>query len=91
MKTREYELIPETCEERDAVKALRSAINDYAHGYHAAVFAFGGDGMNRTAPANEINHIRELLEAVETDESGRDGNGLDIEAALRMLGKIQGI
>jgi len=44
-----------------------------------------------TAPAGDLAHIRELLEAVEVDEYGRDGNGLDIGAALWMLEKIKGI
>ena len=93
MKRTEYEIIPETAAERDSVSALKSAINNYTHGWHSIIFAISGRGMMADAPANDLAHIRELLEAVEVDEFGRDGNGLSvagIDGALSALREISG-
>lgn len=89
MKKLRLTIDPETAAERDAITALKLAVNDYAPEYHAVLFAFGG-GLSRRVPKRVIEEVRAKLER-EADEAGRDVNGVDIAAAVRALDAIEGI
>ena len=64
---------PETVQGRDNMKALKTALNQYAHGYYTGVLS--GNTIQAEFAVDKLN-------AVETDEWGRDANGIDIEGAL---------
>jgi len=88
MKIKQYILEPETVAEKDGISALKSAMNEYCHGYYTKIFAFGGD-MMATASKSILNYILEILKVVEVDEFGRDANGLDIKSAVLVLGHVK--
>jgi hypothetical protein len=89
MKHKEFTLEPETVAERDGISALKLAIESHVYGYFSAVFASGQ--IVSAANRQELSHIRTLLEADETDQYGRDANGIDIAAALRTLEQVKGV
>ena len=89
MTRTEYTLKPETAAEKDGIKALKLAMNDYAPSRLLRLFSFGGDLLavkSRVA----LRCIRAKIEAVKIDEHGRDANGIDIRAATETLNHVKG-
>jgi len=89
MKYREFTIEPKMAEERDNIRALKSAIINYAYGEYSAFFAMG-DFM-KESQIKDIDYTREMIEKVEVDEYGRDANGIDIKGALRALEAVKAI
>jgi hypothetical protein len=80
---------PKSVREKDAIKALKSATNDYCQHHFNRLFAFGGD-MMASVPQSVWDDVNEALQNVEVDEFGRDANGLDIDAAHYALEMVKG-
>lgn len=79
---------PKSVHEKDAIDALKSAMNDYCSGHYNRLFAFGGQMMAEVDGA-VWHDVNEALQNVEVDEFGRDANGLDIDAAHDALEMVQ--
>lgn len=84
MKRTEYTLIPETVAEKDGITALKLAL----HEYHYTAFLFASGELMNSEGKYELDELKAKLETVETDDSGRDANGIDIRAALKTLENV---
>ena len=86
MKYRQFTLEPETVSEKDGITALKLALEEYSRLY--------GKFFARGKLLNESEHVdfaRAILGDVETDQYGRDANGIDIASALRTLEQVKGV
>lgn len=79
---------PKSAADKDAISALKLAVQNYARSSYNSLFAFGGELMAE-ADAGIIADVTEALRAVDVDQYGKDANGVDIDAAHDALEMVK--
>ena len=89
MKYYTHIIEPKTCQERDNVKALKLVLDTYEPVHYGGIFVCGF--LLKKLPVSVVKSIQDCLNDVETDDYGRDANGIDIMGALRALNAVKPI